>query len=67
MIRLLLTMMTVCLVAPSTFAQGAGDVSGWFDKQLPGLLETYRWLHTHPEVSYDEAGNGSVCGANLAR
>jgi hippurate hydrolase len=43
---------------PSDIASGdavSGDVSAWFDQQLPGLLETYRWLHTHPEVSFEEA------------
>lgn len=30
------------------------DVSAWLDQQLPECLETYRWLHAHPEVSYQE-------------
>jgi hippurate hydrolase len=29
-------------------------VSAWVDQQLPGLLQTYRWLHEHPEVSFEE-------------
>ena len=35
----------------------AGDppqVSRWFDEEFPSLVETYRWLHTNPEVSYQE-------------
>lgn len=35
-------------------AQPPAEVSAWFDQQLPGLLESYRWLHTHPEVSFEE-------------
>lgn len=30
------------------------DVETWFDQQLPGLIETYHWLHMHPEVSFKE-------------
>jgi hippurate hydrolase len=44
---------SVLIVLPLT-AQPPGDVSAWFDQQLPGLLETYQWLHTHPEVSFEE-------------
>lgn len=27
----------------------------WVEQQLPELLEVYRWLHEHPEVSFQEA------------
>ena len=27
----------------------------WMKKALPEALENYRWLHTHPEVSFQEA------------
>ena len=29
-------------------------VSAWVDQQMPALLETYRWLHSSPEVSFEE-------------
>ncbi len=31
------------------------EVSKWVEGALPQLLEDYRWLHTHPEVSFKEA------------
>jgi hippurate hydrolase len=30
------------------------ETAAWIDKQLPSLLETYHWLHLHPEVSFQE-------------
>jgi amidohydrolase len=30
------------------------ETGAWIDKQLPSLLETYHWLHLHPEVSFQE-------------
>ncbi len=29
-------------------------VDKWIESALPQLLEDYRWLHTHPEVSFQE-------------
>ncbi len=29
-------------------------VNKWIESSLPQLLEDYRWLHTHPEVSFKE-------------
>lgn len=33
----------------------ADDVNAWVKEALPRLLEDYHWLHTHPEVSFQEA------------
>lgn len=29
-------------------------VSSWLQDEMPALLENYRWLHTHPELSFRE-------------
>ncbi|MGI9473650.1 MAG: M20 metallopeptidase family protein [Rubripirellula sp.] len=38
----------------SAVAQTTQERDQWIDEQMPSLLETYRWLHTHPEVSFQE-------------
>lgn len=38
----------------SALGDDPSAVETWLDKQLPSLIETYRWLHGHPEVSYQE-------------
>lgn len=35
-------------------AQSTQQRNDWIDQQMPALLKTYRWLHTHPEVSFQE-------------
>ncbi len=54
LIRVFFGILTAWMLLLPAWGQGPRDVTGWFDQQLPGLLETYRWLHTHPEVSYQE-------------
>jgi len=29
-------------------------IDAWIDRELPELLETYRHLHAHPELSHEE-------------
>ncbi len=43
----------LCMADPSTRADSS-QAAVWLEKQLPELLEAYRWLHLHPEVSYEE-------------
>lgn len=35
-------------------APQATAVSRWIDQQLSGYLETYRGIHTHPELAFQE-------------
>ena len=47
--------MTLVLTAgTSVHGDQPSPASSWFDKQLPSLIETYQWLHLHPEVSFQE-------------
>ncbi len=53
--RLLLSL--GCLGTPAALAADPNmePVNNWVEAALPQLLEDYRWLHTHPEVSFQEA------------
>lgn len=42
------------LSRPCSTAEPATEIKGWLDQSLPQLLENYRWLHTHPELSFQE-------------
>ncbi len=49
------------LTGPLSLAQDRGlsdaakAVRGWTDQHASEMVELYRWLHTHPEVSFEEA------------
>jgi hippurate hydrolase len=53
---------TICLLIPvhSVAAdppgstQSVSDRQAWIKDQIPDLVRTYQWLHTHPEVSFQE-------------
>ena len=53
---------TICLLIPvhSVAAdppgstQSVSDRQAWIKDQIPDLIRTYQWLHTHPEVSFQE-------------
>ena len=59
MIRLLATL---CLLIPISRASANESTSdtqisarkAWIEQQMPKLVRTYQWLHTHPEVSFQE-------------
>ena len=58
MIRLLATL---CLLVPiplaandSSSAAQVASREAWIQQQMPELIKTYQWLHTHPEVSFQE-------------
>lgn len=57
MIRTLPSLLIALALLPELPARAVdpSTVSKWLDKQLPALVQTYQWLHTHPEVSYQEA------------
>jgi hippurate hydrolase len=37
-----------------TLADQTAAVRSWVEGETPKLVEHYRWLHTHPEVSFEE-------------
>ena len=56
------------LAAPLTLrARPADDVAarGWVDEHLPGLVETYRHLHAHPELSFAEYETAGIVATRL--
>ena len=55
MSRILLPLLLLILASiSSVVAQSKKDRVDWIAKQMPALQETYRWLHTHPEISFQE-------------
>lgn len=54
MIRLPLCLLLFVLAAGPVQSQSIEERESWFEKALPSLLDTYRWLHENPEVSYQE-------------
>ena len=44
----------VALPASADRPSATNGVGEWTKTNFPGLLETYRWLHSHPEVSFQE-------------
>tara|TARA_R110002049_G_scaffold2750_10_gene22448 strand:- start:93106 stop:94404 length:1299 start_codon:yes stop_codon:yes gene_type:complete len=48
----------------ATVACADKPIVSWIDTQMPALIETYQWLHAHPEVSFEEKETASfVAGA----
>nr|VFK35176.1 MAG: hippurate hydrolase [Candidatus Kentron sp. MB]VFK77109.1 MAG: hippurate hydrolase [Candidatus Kentron sp. MB] len=43
-----------CLANPAIASNPASDPSVWTEKNLPNLIQLYRHLHAHPELSYRE-------------
>jgi amidohydrolase len=56
---LCLTQVEVAVRGAESAAESAAKLSGWLGSHLPQLVEDYRWLHTHPEVSFQEAGTAA--------
>jgi amidohydrolase len=54
----------VALCAAPLLAQ---DVTAFEQQQLPNLLETYKSLHTHPELSHFEANTSALVAAELRK
>ena len=50
----LLIPFSLALADPPTSASSISQRQNWIKDQLPHLVQTYRWLHTHPEVSFQE-------------
>lgn len=47
--------LALLLAMPSSPPLASGADAGWVEMELPGLLDLYRHLHSHPELSYHEA------------
>jgi amidohydrolase len=54
----------VCLLAAPVFAQ---DLPSLVNKQLPGLIDTYKDLHAHPELSHREERTSALLAAELRK
>ena len=59
--RLLLIALVLC-----SSAAAADDTDAWLDGQTPGLVDLYRHLHSHPELSYQEIETSRRVAAELA-
>jgi amidohydrolase len=68
---LVLTLASQTSVAiPDKDSVGEGDqarVDRWIDKALPDLLDTYRHLHAHPELSLEEKSTSALVAKTLRK
>ncbi len=55
---------TLCLLALAT-APHAEDASALIDRQAPALLDTYKDLHAHPELSHHEERTSAILAKGL--
>ena len=54
----------VCLLAAPVFAQ---DLASHVNSQLPGLIDTYKGLHAHPELSHREERTSALLAGELRK
>ena len=54
----------VCLVAAPLVAQ---DLPAFVNTQLPGLVETYKGIHAHPELSHHEEKTSALLAEELRK
>ena len=67
----------VCLLTTSAIAASAdrrkieladqARIDSWVDRELPELLETYRHLHAHPELSLEEEKTAAFVAKSLGQ
>ena len=50
-----------------TTVQSQQSIDGLIDRRLPKLLETYRYLHLHPEISYQEKNTSAFVADELRK
>ncbi|QDV33504.1 amidohydrolase [Tautonia plasticadhaerens] len=63
-----MTLLTsLLLLMPSPAIPASGADAGWVAAELPGLLDLYRHLHRHPELSYQEAETAGRVALELER
>ena len=54
----------ICLLASPVIAQ---DLTALVNAQAPGLVETYKGLHSHPELSHHEEHTSALLAAELRK
>src|SRR5512141_74897 len=54
----------VCCLASPVFAQ---DLPSLVNSQIPGLVETYKGIHAHPELSRQEERTSALLAAELRK
>jgi amidohydrolase len=54
----------LCLSSASLFAQ---DLSAFEKQQLPGLVDTYKSIHAHPELSHFEEHTSALVASELRK
>lgn len=54
----------ICLLAAPVIAQ---DLTALVNAQVPGLVETYKGLHSHPELSHHEEHSSALLAAELRK
>jgi amidohydrolase len=59
--------MAVAVTAGLTSSAMAQEVPALVDKQLPGLLTTYKGLHTAPELSHHEAQTSALLAEEMRK
>src|SRR6267154_4215095 len=58
---------TAAAAAALTTKLVAQEVPALVDKQIPGLLTTYKGIHTAPELSHHEAQTSALLAAELRK
>jgi len=51
----------------ATMAYGQSTLDRAIEHEIPSLLETYRYLHTHPEISYQEENTAGLVAKELRK
>jgi amidohydrolase len=51
----------------SSFTAGAQDLNSLVGPQLPGLVDTYKSIHAHPELSHHEERTSGILAAELRK
>jgi hypothetical protein len=46
--------LTICLALGVVGSDGADSDGAWLDREIGGLVEFYKVLHSHPELSFHE-------------
>lgn len=66
MVRLRLGLALILSLTTALVAR-ADDPGGWFDKHEGELIELYRHLHSHPELSYKEVATAAKIAVELRK
>ena len=57
----------LCLLCAFSASAGAADLSGVVNSQLPGLVETYKGIHSQPELSHHEEHTAALLAGELRK